>query len=135
MPSRLSMLWATAEELFGGKPQPLLSKEEIKTLIEAVDQIKSIKQDKKKYERVKRVIEDPQFISEKSRNEMMASNIAQYLSIQEDEALIKVKKASIVRGKNVHQIRRDWREIKESEDFLRNAIISFINKKTRELVK
>lgn len=134
LPSRLSMLWATAEELFGGKPRPLLSADEIQSLIAAVDQIDSIKQDRRKYDRIRTILKDPQFISERSRNEMIAANISKYLPLSEEDIVRKIKQASSIRGKNVHQIRRDWSEIRESEKFLRSAIISFINSKTSELV-
>lgn len=134
LPSRLSMLWATAEELFGGKPRPLLSDDEIRSLLTAVDQIESIKEDKRKYDRITTILKDPQYISEKSRNEMIAESIAKYLPLPKEDIVREVKQASSIRGKNVHQIRKDWSEIKESEKFLRSAIIAFLNSKTKELV-
>ena len=128
------MLWATAEELFGGKPRPLLSDDEIRSLLTAVDQIESIKEDKRKYDRITTILKDPQYISEKSRNEMIAESIAKYLPLPKEDIVREVKQASSIRGKNVHQIRKDWSEIKESEKFLRSAIIAFLNSKTKELV-
>ena len=128
MPSRLSMLWATAEHVFSSKPERLLSIDEITFLFKTAETIESLKKDKQRLEKLKNALNDPDRLSVKSRNLRMAENIALVMHISTNEAESKVRKASQMRGKNLHRLSQNWKDIEDSEKFLQEALLCYITK-------
>lgn len=59
MPSRLSRLWATVEDVFGGKPEPLLKEEEVNCLIGAAKGIESLGKDSDRLGRLEEALSNP----------------------------------------------------------------------------
>jgi len=128
MPSRLSMLWAAAEHVFSNKPERLLSNDEIASLFEAAKTIESLKKDPQRLADFKKALQDPDRLPLKSRNLRMAEAIAPVMNITTEAAYTKVRTASKLRGKNVHRLSQDWKDIEDSEKFLQEALLCYIAK-------
>jgi len=128
MPSRLSRLWAAAEDVFGGKPELLLEEAEVKYLIGEANRIESLGNDPARLKKLKDTVSNPDRLPLKSRNERMADNIAPILSISIEEAYSKVRLASELRGKHGHQLLANWENIEASEKFLQEALLCYLRK-------
>lgn len=126
MPSRLSMLWSAVEQVFSSRSEPLLNKKEIEALLKAADKIESLKADNKRLTNLSEALKNPDRLPLKSRNLRMAEAIASVLKMDFNMAYSKVKKASEMRGKNVHSLAQSWKDIKESEAFLQKALLAYI---------
>jgi hypothetical protein len=130
MPSRLSRLWAAAEDVFGGKPELLLKEAEVKYLIEEANRIETLGNDPDRLKKLKDALCSPDRLPLVTRNERMADAIAPILGISVKEAYSKVRLASELRGKHGHQLSEDWANIEASERFLQEALLCFL--KARE---
>jgi hypothetical protein len=128
MPSRLSMLWAAAEHVFSNKPERLLSNDEITSLFKAAEIIESLRKDPQRLGDLKKALQDPDRLPLKSRNLRMAEAIAPVMNITTEVAYTKVRTASKLRGKNVHRLSQDWKDIEDSEKFLQEALLRYIAK-------
>lgn len=128
MPNRLSMLWAAAEHVFNNKPERLLSNDEITSLFEAAETIESLRKDPQRLGDFKKALQDPNRLPLKSRNLRIAEAIAPVMSITTEVAYTKVRTASKLRGKNVHRLSQDWKDIEDSEKFLQEALLCYIAK-------
>ena len=131
LPNRISMLWATIETLFGNKPEHLLKVEEIEELIECIDQLDIWKSesDKERLKRLKERIKDPTILSLKSRNERIASSISNELDRDYNETLRMIISVSKIRGKYLHQLRRDEQlELRNTEKYLQGVLKTYIKK-------
>lgn len=126
IPSRLSMLWAAVEDVFGGKPKPLLNEEEVEYLVAQARRIESLRNDSDRLKKLKEALSDPNRLPLVSRNERMADAIAPILSISVEEAYSKVRLASELRGKHGHQLGVNWKDIEASEKFLQEALRSYL---------
>ena len=118
MPSRLSRLWAAVEDVFGGKPKPLLNEEEVKQLIAQARGIESLRNDSGRLQRLKDALS----------NERMSDAIAPIMGISVKEAYSKVRLASELRGKHGHQLGANWKDIEASEEFLQEALRSYFTR-------
>ena len=128
MPSRLSMLWAAAEHVFSNKPERLLSNAEITSLFKAAEIIESLRMDPQRLGDFKKALQDPDRLPLKNRNLRMAEAIAPVMNITTEVAYTKVRTASKLRGKNVHRLSHDWKDIEDSEKFLQEALLRYITK-------
>jgi hypothetical protein len=128
MPSRLSMLWAAAEDVFGGKPKLLIKEAEVKYLIDQANGIESLRTDSDRLKKLKEALSDPNRLPLVNRNERMADAIAPILSISVEEAYSKVRLASGIRGKHGHQLLANWGNIEASEKFLQEALLCYLRK-------
>ncbi|MCZ3364408.1 MULTISPECIES: hypothetical protein [Methanobacterium] len=126
MPSRISMLWATVENIFDSTPDPLLSKDEIAMIIKTANSIETLKSDKKRLNQLKGALSNPNRLPVKGRNERMAENIAPLLGLSAKETLDKIRKASYLRGMNVHQLLENWDDLEESEKFLQDVLLNYL---------
>lgn len=126
MPSRLARLWAAAETVFASKPEPLLTKEEIEYLINKAKDIESLRNDSDRLRKLKEALSDPNRLPLISRNERMASAISQIMGIDEQDVLSRVRTASEIRGKHVHQLSKDWGDMEASEKFLKEALLRYL---------
>lgn len=128
MPSRLSMLWAAAEHVFSNKPERLLSNDEILCLFKAAETIESLRKDPQRLGDFKKALRNPDRLPLKSRNLRMAETIAPVMNISIEVAYSKVRRASELRGKNVHRLSQGWKDIEDSEKFLQEALLCYIAK-------
>jgi hypothetical protein len=126
-PSRLSMLWAAAEDVFDVEPELLLSKEEIKILLDAVKGIETLRADSERMLELKSALSDPKRLSRKNRNRRMAANIAPIMGTNEEEAYAKVRQASELRGKQLHRILTNWGGLQSSMQFLEEALRRYLS--------
>lgn len=126
MASRLSRLWATAEGVFGSKPQPLLNEEEIKYLVAVAEGIESLSKDSDRLKKFKDALPNPFQLPLQSRNRLMAEAIAPIMGISDEEAHSKVSTASELRGKHGHGISRDLEGMEASEKFLQEALRRYL---------
>jgi len=120
------MLWSAVEEVFKIEPERLLTYDEIKNIIEAAEGIESLKKDKTRLKRFKDAIQNPNRLPLKSRNEGIAENISCVTDISEDEVYSKIRKATSLRGKHVHKLSLNWKEIEESEKFLQTSLLCYL---------
>lgn len=127
MPSRLSMLWAAAETVFGSKPDPLLTREEVKQLLNLAKCIESLSSDPDRVMKLKQALLDPDRLPSISRNKRMAREIAPIMGIGEKDAYDKVHTASELRGKHSHRLSADWERIERSEKFLQKALQAYLS--------
>jgi len=128
MPSRLSRLWAAAEDVFGGKPALLLEEEEVKYLIAQAKGIESLRNNSDRLKKLKKALLDPNRLPLVSRNERMASAIAPVMGISVEDACHKVRTASELRGKHGHQLLANWEDMEASEKFLQEALLCYLKK-------
>lgn len=131
LPNRVSMLWATTETLFGTKSEHLLKDEEIEVLIECINQLDIWKSenDKKRLEKLKERIKDPNVLSSKNRNERIASSISDELNHDYNETLKMIKFVSKIRGKYLHELRKDEQiELRKAEEYLQRILKEYILK-------
>lgn len=122
MPSRLAILWSAFESVFDYKPTPLLFSKEIKELIKACENIPTLIENSERLHKLKWILSDPNRLPLKNRNERMSENVARIMKISPDEAYKKVQKASKIRGKHLHKLRGNWKEMEQSEKFLQEAL-------------
>jgi hypothetical protein len=131
MPSRLSRLWAAAEDVFGGKPERLLKEAEVKHLIGEANRIESLRNDPDRLKKLKDALSSPDRLPLVTRNERMADAIAPILTISVKEAYTKVRLASELRGKHGHQLLENWANIEASEKFLQEALLRYLKKQKK----
>lgn len=129
MPSRLSRLWAAAEDVFGGKPELLLKEAEVKYLVDQAKGIESLRTDSDRLKKLKEALLDPNRLPLVSRNERMAHAIAPIMSIGAEDAYHKVRTASELRGKHGHQLLANWEDMEASEKFLQEALQRYLLQK------
>ena len=124
-PSRLSRLWAAVESVFGDKPQHLLTGNEVDELFLHIKQFSSLKNDCKRLGKLKDVLQKAPLTS---RNKDIATNMSSVVNIDTEQIYEKVKKASELRGKHLHQIilEKSEDDIVISEKFLQEALISYL---------
>ena len=129
LPNRISMLWATIETLFGTKSEHLLKEEEIKVLIECIEQLDIWKpeNDKMRLEKLKERIKDPNVLSSKNRNERIASSISDELNRDYNETLKMIRFVSKIRGKYLHELRKDEQmELRNAEEYLQEVLKAYL---------
>jgi hypothetical protein len=133
MSSRLSMLWAAAEEVFGGGASPLFNKEEVRYLIGKAKRIESIGNDLERLKKLKEALSSPDRLPLVTRNERMAKAIAAIMNMSVDDVYSKVRKASELRGKQGHQLSKNenWENIEASEKFLQEALLCYLKKQKK----
>lgn len=127
LPSRVARLWATVEHVLDSKPTQMLKKSERKAIIQTIKKMEILEDSK-----IKKINEVISNLYTESRNERIAKNISILLKIPFEEAYDKIRKASKDRGKNVHEIRDDWELLKESEKFLQEVLLRFIDKNSKK---
>ncbi|NMC67326.1 MAG: hypothetical protein GYA61_03775 [Spirochaetales bacterium] len=130
LPSRVARLWATVEHIFNTEPQPLLKQNEIDKIINSAKDIGSL--DKERLNNLKGAISSPERLALVGRNKRIAKSIASLVNINEKEVHEKIRIASEARGKNVHEISDEWKVLKESEKFLQEVLLSFINQNLKK---
>jgi hypothetical protein len=129
MPSRLSMLWATVEDVFSTKPQPLLSQEERNVLLDQAEHIATLKVDRDRLDRLKEALSNPDRLPKKGRNQRIAHRIAPIMGISKEEAYSELTKTSRLRAKNVHKLSRDgWNTMEASIRFLEQVLRCYLEK-------
>jgi hypothetical protein len=156
IPSRLSMLWAAAEHVFRGKPEQLLTKDEVEELYEYAKEIGSIGNNSERLEKLKKVyldfgeetkdpkeeilekiketLLDPSRLSIINRNKRMAYAIAQIMDITVKEAYSRIRRAAELRAKHVHQLStEDLEKLEASEKFLQEALLQYLTQQKRDL--
>lgn len=136
LPNRVSVLWATVETLFGNKAEHLLKNNEIKVLINCIEQLDIWKSenDKERLEKLKIRIKDPNVLSLKNRNERIASSISDELNVDYNETLKMIQFVTKVRGKYLHELRKDEQiELRNAEEYLQNILKSYIKKTVNSL--
>ncbi|MBN1761982.1 MAG: hypothetical protein JW878_02720 [Methanomicrobia archaeon] len=149
MPSRLSMLWAAVEHVFRVKPEQLLTNDEVENLLTYAEGIESLESNierleklKKVYldfdeetkdpkeeilEKIKETLLDPNRLSLINRNKRMAYAIAPIMDISVQDAYSKVRTASQLRGKHLHQLStEDSEKLEASEEFLQEALLQYL---------
>jgi hypothetical protein len=126
-PSRLAMLWAATEDVFDSEPEPLLCKEEIEILLDAASGVRKLGADRERMQELKSALSDPKRLSRKNRTRRMAANIAPVMGISDKEAYDKVRKASELRGKQLHNILTDWGGLQASVQFLEEALRRYLS--------
>lgn len=131
IPSRLSMLWAAAEDVFGSKPEPLLDKEEVKYLATQAKGIDSLRNDSGRLKKLREALSDPDRMPLLSRNERMANAIAPIMDMRVDDVYHKLRTASQLRGKHGHQLLRNSENIGASEKFLQEALLCYLKRQKK----
>ena len=135
--SRVLTLWAAVEEisLKGFNQQKLLSKDEIKEIMKAVQNIPTLKNDLERIKKLNDVISNPQRLPLKSRNERIASFISNIKGISIEEAKKAIGKISKLRGKLAHTAsvsQSSNEELEKWERFLQKVLKGFISQNIRQ---
>lgn len=131
IPSRLSMLWAAVEDVFGSKPEPLLNEEEVKYLVAQARGIESLQNASDRLKKLKEALSDPDRMPLLSRNERMANAIAPIMGMSVDDVYRKVRAASELRGKHGHQLLKNSENVEVSEKFLQEALLCYLKKQKK----
>lgn len=111
------------EEWFDTKPKHCLTKDELDKVIEAVEKLKL---ESKKEEKVKNVIKNSSFLSEKSRNKRIAEAIKEYSGLNLKETEKQIEKIYKARAKGAHST-NTYNPEKELE-FLKSLFRVFLYK-------
>jgi hypothetical protein len=131
MPGRLSRLWSATESTFSNKPQQLLTDEEIRLLVECIEQIPSLAKDSDRKKKLQDVLNDPNRLPLLTRNQRIANSIAAILEIDPVDSYERVRKAAELRGKHSHQITNvEMSDMEESEKFLQEALKRYLQQFT-----
>lgn len=126
IPSRLAVLWMAAEHVFGGKPERLLTEEEVRRLLDTAKGIESLRNDSDRLKELKEALQDPNRLPLESRNRRMAKAIAHIMGMRVDDAYSKVREASTLRGKHLHEYSTNWEGIENSGKFLQEALLYYL---------
>jgi hypothetical protein len=128
MPNRHSRFWAAAEQVFGGKPEPLLTDEEVKGLLGAAEPIESLANAPDRLKKLEEALSDPNRLPLVTRNERMADAIASIRGISKEEAYREVRAASELRGKHGHQLLANSENFEASAKFLHEALWCYLKR-------
>lgn len=124
--SKITVGWATIEDLFNSKPEHILNKTELKSTF---DKIKELNFEKTKEDKTIEILKNPNLLAIKSRNERIAENICSLTDNSYEDVYDKVKNLASARGKLVHT-RESNQEIENHLKFIFNVLGSYINSKT-----
>lgn len=126
MPSKLAMLSAAVEDVFGTDPTPLLNRSEIKNLMKAARAIGTLGSDNERTSDLKQALEG---FKRLSKNRRMATVIAPIMGMGENEILKKLQMASKMRGEQLHSIRGGWDKLQKSVGFLQEVLRRYLSQK------
>lgn len=131
LPSRLMILWATFEQVFRTPPKSLLSDAEIDSILELASNIETLKADPDRLDELRKIVRNPDRIPLKNRNFRLAKSVSETLDMDFEETHSKIKRASKLRGKHVHNIAEEWDDLVDAEKFLRNTLIQYMKNEMR----
>lgn len=129
--NKLSVLWATVETLFGDQKAYLFSNEELEDLFGKIESLDFFKSDNNQWRltRLKGILRNKMDFKNKTRNELIASSISKELNLDYNETYNKIRDITIVRGKNLHELRMDERqELQDAIEYLQRMIRTYIEK-------
>ena len=119
---RLALLWAVIDGIFSGKPDRLLSEDEIRSILQCT---KSIGIDREKLKRLKDILSNPNILPSKSRNKRISENIAKSLELDPNNVYEIIKHASKIRAAFLHEF-EDNSEILKVERDLRQYLEKYL---------
>lgn len=122
--NRLTLLWAITEAVFAGEPQPLLSNDEIKSILKCAQE--TLKEEQ--LSELNSVLTDPNRLPSKSRNRRISENIAKELKLNVDDVYEEITRASRARGKYQHEMKFD-QELYQAENYLRSILETYLKKR------
>lgn len=124
--AKIAVGWATIEDLFGkSKPEHILSEDEKKTVIDAIN-ITSIGEQKKDF--ICKRLNDSSLFSTKTRNERIAENIHQLLNENFNSVKKEIQNISKLRGKLLHKINYEYTDIRHQVQFIEEILLKYIHK-------
>lgn len=128
---RLAKLWAAVEDVLAGDPEHLLKPDELKKINTHAGTIQSLKDDSKRLNKLRSILNNPKTLPKKGIEDRLAERIAAILRISVDDARRRVTKAKKLRGEQVHTLVEGSQAIRESEEFLLNALRGHIVQRTQ----
>jgi hypothetical protein len=128
---RLAKLWAAVEDVLAGDPEHLLKPDELKKISTHAGTIQSLKDDSKRLNKLRSILNNPKTLPKKGIEDRLAERIAAILRISVDDARRRVTKAKKLRGEQVHTLVEGSQAIRESEEFLLNALRGHIVQRTQ----
>jgi hypothetical protein len=125
---RLVMLWSTIEKVFSSPSESLLYDSEIENILDFAENIETLKNDSKRLNKFKSLINDKTIFHKESRNDVISKNIIHLLENEKyNEIKKKVKKASSLRGKYLHNLEHnEVISIKQLNLFFENVLKKYI---------
>jgi hypothetical protein len=125
---KLVMLWSSIEKVFSGSSLGLLYDSEIESILDFAENIETLKKDSKRLNKFKSLINNKAIFHKEGRNDVISKNITHLLENERyNEIKKKVKKASSLRGKYLHNLEHnEVISIKQLNLFFENVLKKYI---------
>jgi len=129
-PNRFIILWSIIEKIFSRSSEHLLDEKELVAVKKFTDQMDSLKEDKKRFDKYISILNDQNKFPKGNRNEIIAEEIDHLLKEDKKEEIEKkIRRASEIRGKFIHNRKvENIEEIKCFNSFFENILLVYIKK-------
>jgi len=126
--NRLIILWAITEAIFNDEPEPLLSKDEVESILDFAAKLPTLR-GSKRLEELRRALSDPNRLPSKSRNRRISENVAKELNLDAEDVYRNIQKTSSVVAKYRHRFEAEVEEARSAERFLRPLLEKYLEKR------
>lgn len=126
--NRLIILWAITEAIFNDEPEPLLSKDEVESILDFAAKLPTLR-GSKRLEELRRALSDPNRLPSKSRNRRISENMAKELNLDAEGVYRNLQKTSSVVAKYRHRFEAEVEEARSAERFLRPLLERYLEKR------
>jgi hypothetical protein len=123
--SRITVAWAAIEQLFTTKPEHLLNKSELSSVINAVTGLSCLSEQKSK--RLLDWLKDANFLAKENRNARIAHNVSVLLGQEYEKTYLAVHELTNARGKRVHKLSGQRVSLTEHIKFAEQILWAFID--------
>jgi hypothetical protein len=121
--------WSAIEEIFGGKPEHILTSDEIDRLMECAKGIPSLGPDK--LNRFGEAVRDTNRMATKNRNERIAEALSHLTGDDEQFLYTQIRTITRLRGKSAHTLHGDD-DIQKSIEFIERVLWAYIGNKKQQ---
>ena len=118
--SRITVGWAAIEHIFASPAQHLLAPDELKVVLDVAEQLDTIP--RKKRDRLKMLLLNPDLLSEVGRNERLALGISNRTKMYFKDVHDKVRLLARERGRRVHTLSDEARPLAQHVDFVESVL-------------
>lgn len=126
--NKLVMLWSAVENIFSNSSEHLLTNMEKGSINEFVEKLETLKNDQKRLNKFKSLINDRKIFHKENRNDMISKEISALLNDKDKEKIKKkICRSASLRGKFLHELKSDEiAEINELNIFLEKVLLKYI---------
>ena len=129
--SKIIFGFSLLEDFFDEKPEHILDKAEIDSILKKAAEIDSIAGSKEKKGKLSHVLSDPSLMSKKTKNDRIAARISELMGITIDSAKKRIRKLSKLRGVAAHTTDENRQEeikgLTEASDFMEEVLRRYLS--------